>query len=175
MSLTESEVASLSPVEELLAIEEIKKVFSARLRCMDTKQWHIYPTLHTEDVVSETWGGLPTDKQPKTGDTSNQVVGIEKLTNAIRNMLDGEIPLTTAHHAHTPEIVLTSPTTATGIWAMEDMLWWNDGEKELHLHGYGHYHEEYRKEDGKWLISYRTLTRLRVDQDPGFFRFMKAL
>ena len=80
MSLTESEVASLSPVEELLAIEEIKKVFSARLRCMDTKQWHIYPTLHTEDVVSETWGGLPTDKQPKTGDTSNQVVGIETVS-----------------------------------------------------------------------------------------------
>jgi hypothetical protein len=102
-------------------------------------------------------------------------VGIDKLTAAIRNMLDGDIPLTTAHHAHTPEIVLTSPTTATGIWAMEDMLWWNDGEKELHLHGYGHYHEEYRKEGGKWLISYRTLTRLRVDQDPGFFRFMKAL
>ncbi|KZF13694.1 nuclear transport factor 2 family protein, partial [Rhodococcus sp. EPR-134] len=114
MSQAESEVGSISAVEELLAIEEIKRVFAARLRCMDTKQWHVYPTLHTADVVSETWGGLPTDKQPKTGDTSNQVVGIDKLTAAIRNMLDGDIPLTTAHHAHTPEIVLTSPTTATG-------------------------------------------------------------
>ena len=28
----------------------------------------------------------------------------------------------TVHHGHMPEIELTSPTTARGIWAMEDML-----------------------------------------------------
>jgi len=83
MSQAESEVGSISAVEELLAIEEIKRVFAARLRCMDTKQWHVYPTLHTADVVSETWGGLPTDKQPKTGATHTQVVDIEKLTPAV--------------------------------------------------------------------------------------------
>ncbi len=44
---------------------------------------------------------------------------------------------------------------------MEDELWWTNGDVEEHLHGYGHYHEEYRKVEGKWLISYRTLTRLR--------------
>ena len=131
-------------------------MFAARLRCMDTKQWHVYPTLHTADVVSETWGGLPTDKQPKTGDTSNQVVGIDKLTAAIRNMLDGDIPLTTAHHAHTPEIVLTSPTTATGIWAMEDLLFFPDGNR---LHGAGHYHETYEKRDDRWLITSLHLSR----------------
>ncbi|MDJ0107868.1 nuclear transport factor 2 family protein, partial [Rhodococcus erythropolis] len=43
MSQAESEVGSISAVEELLAIEEIKRVFAARLRCMDTKQWHVYP------------------------------------------------------------------------------------------------------------------------------------
>jgi hypothetical protein len=68
------------------------------------------------------------------------------------------------HHAHTPEIELTSDTTATGVWAMEDMLWWtNADEMEEHLHGYGQYHEEYRSVEGHWLISYRSLTRLRVD------------
>ncbi|PXW30370.1 UNVERIFIED_CONTAM: SnoaL-like protein [Williamsia faeni] len=166
---------SLSAADAVLAIEEIKRVFAARLRCMDTKQWHEYAPLHTDDVVSETWGGLPEDKQPRTGDTANRVVGKKKLAEAIRALLDGPVCVTTAHHGHTPEIELTSDTTARGIWAMEDMLWWRDGDEELHLHGYGHYHEEYRKEDGRWLISYRKLTRLRVDSSPGFFRFMKAL
>jgi hypothetical protein len=31
------------------------------------------------------------------------------------------------------------------------------------IRGYGHYHEAYRKEGGRWLISTLKLTRLRVD------------
>ena len=59
-----------------------------------------------------------------------------------------------------PEIELTSPTTATGTWAMEDWLRWPDGRE---LHGAGHYHEEYEKVDGRWRITKMTLTRLRTD------------
>jgi hypothetical protein len=70
----------------------------------------------------------------------------------------------TVHHGHMPEIELTSPTTATGIWAMEDMLRWPDGTE---LHGYGHYHESYEKADGAWRIAASTLTRLRMDFTPG--------
>jgi len=128
---------TLSTGDQAHAIEAIKRTFARRLRCMDTKQWEIYPTLHTDDVVSETWDGLPDN------------------------------------HGHTPEIELTSATTATGIWAMEDQLWWTNGDVEEHLHGYGHYHEQYRLEDGRWLISYRKLTRLRVDTTPRFFDFLK--
>ncbi len=82
--------------------------------------------------------------------------------------------VTSVHHGHTPEIVLTSDTTATGIWAMEDELWWTNGDVEEHLHGYGHYHEEYRKVEGKWLISYRTLTRLRETATPNFYDYRGA-
>ena len=66
----------------------------------------------------------------------------------------------TVHQRHTPEIQLTSPTTAKGIWAMEDMLRFPDGSE---LHGYGHYHETYVAQDGAWRISLSTLTRLRMD------------
>ncbi|MEU6657637.1 nuclear transport factor 2 family protein [Streptomyces sp. NPDC046821] len=164
---------TLSAAEKLLAIEEIKAVFSERLRCMDTKEWDVYPTLHTDDVVSETWGGLPSDKQPETDGERNRIVGKDHLAKAIRNMLDGSTRITSVHHAHTPIIELTSDTTARGIWAMEDKLWWTNGDHEEHLHGYGHYHEEYRKVDGSWLISYRRLSRLREDLTPGFFDFLK--
>ena len=66
----------------------------------------------------------------------------------------------TVHQCHTPEIDVTSPSTATGIWAMEDMLRYPDGTE---LHGYGHYHETYEKQDGKWRIKLSKLTRLRAD------------
>ncbi|MFE1952104.1 nuclear transport factor 2 family protein [Streptomyces sp. NPDC059524] len=164
---------TLSAAEQLLAIEEIKAVFAERLRCMDTKEWHIYPTLHTDDVISETWGGLPADKQPATAGERNRVLGKDLLADAIRTMLDGPVPLTTVHHGHTPIIELTSDFTARGIWAMEDKLWWTNGDREEHLHGYGHYHEEYRRVDGRWLISYRRLTRLREDHTPDFYSFLE--
>ncbi|WP_020497336.1 nuclear transport factor 2 family protein [Sciscionella marina] len=166
---------SLTVAEQLSAIEEIKRTFAARLHCLDTKQWEVYPRLHADDVVSETWSGLPDDKQPRTENTSNRVVGKEKLTRAISAVLGGPTAVTTVHHGHTPEIELTSDTTARGIWAMEDKLWWKNGDHEEHLHGYGHYHEEYRKTNGRWLISYRKLTRLRVDQTERFFDYLAPL
>jgi len=33
----------------------------------------------------------------------------------------------------------------------------------IDLHGYGHYHEEHKKVDAQWRISYSKLTRLRMD------------
>ncbi|MUL67309.1 bile-acid 7-alpha dehydratase [Mycobacterium sp. CBMA 234] len=164
---------SLSFAEQAHAIEAIKRTFARRLRCMDTKRWEVYPTLHTDDVVSETWDGLPDNDNWTPQDAAgNRVVGKEPLTRAIRSLLDGGTSVTTVHHGHNPEIELTSDTTATGIWAMEDQLWWTNGDTEEHLHGYGHYHEQYRLGDGQWLISYRKLTRLRVDTTPHFFDFL---
>ncbi|MBW2381092.1 MAG: nuclear transport factor 2 family protein [Deltaproteobacteria bacterium] len=58
------------------------------------------------------------------------------------------------------EIELLSPTEARGIWAMFDYV---EFKPSRGIRGYGHYHEEYRKENGKWLISTLKLTRLRVD------------
>nr|WP_218680436.1 nuclear transport factor 2 family protein [Rhodococcus qingshengii] len=147
---------TFSSAEQCLAIEEIKRTFAARLRSMDNKEWHIYPTLHTDDVESLTFGDFC-------------VIGPAALTEAIKGVLDGPQPVTSVHHGHTPEIELTSATTARGIWAMEDKLWWTNGDHEEHLHGYGHYHEEYRKVNGRWLISRRSLSRLRVDTTPNFF------
>lgn len=153
---------TLGPAEQVLAIEEIKRTFAARLRCMDNKEWHLYPTLHTDDVVSLTFG-------------DHSVVGPDAVTAAITNVLDGPVTITSVHHGHTPEVELTSDTTARGIWAMEDHLWWTNGDHEEHLHGYGHYHEEYRNVDGRWLISRRALTRLRVDVTPGFYDHKKRV
>ena len=66
----------------------------------------------------------------------------------------------TVHHGHMPEIKLTGPDTATGIWAMEDIVEWPGGRI---LRGYGHYLENYRKVGGEWRIARTHLKRLRLD------------
>ena len=66
----------------------------------------------------------------------------------------------TVHQGHMPEIDLTSETTATGIWALNDIIIWSSG---MRLDGYGHYHETYEKSDGEWRIKSSKLTRLHTD------------
>jgi hypothetical protein len=66
----------------------------------------------------------------------------------------------TDHQCHTPEITVTSPSTATGIWAMEDRVQLDGGRE---LNGFGHYHEVYEKSGGSWRIKASTLTRIRMD------------
>jgi hypothetical protein len=57
-------------------------------------------------------------------------------------------------------VTLTSPTTATGIWAMEDLLVFGfDFGRARELHGAGHHHETYEKHDGRWRIKTLHLTR----------------
>ena len=67
--------------------------------------------------------------------------------------------VTTVHQGHTPDTGMTSKATATGIWAMSDYLVFPSGT----LNGYGHYQEEYVKEDGQWKIKSLLLTRLREE------------
>lgn len=66
----------------------------------------------------------------------------------------------THHHGYDPKIELTSPTTATGLWTMEDVLVFGG---TLGVHGYGHYSDRYVKLDGHWVVKYSKLTRTRLD------------
>src|SRR5690606_35420468 len=68
------------------------------------------------------------------------------------------------HHGHMPEIEILSADQAAGIWAMEDRIFWPSNNPTVmgleSLHGYGHYHEKYRRVDGRWLIQSLKVTRL---------------
>src|SRR5205823_5434530 len=94
----------------------------------------------------------PQDVQPLVG-----------RANIIASQRRGVTPLLTVHHGHMPEIEITSPTTASGIWAMEDLVRGLDGKNPMR--GYGHYHETYERIDGHWKIKTLLLTRLRVDRE----------
>ncbi len=130
-------------------IEAIKQLKAQYFRLMDTKDWAGMRELFASDVHV---------------DVTDEGGGIYETADAFFEMLEPTLrDVVTVHHGHMPEIELTSPTTATGIWAMEDQLWFRPGGRAGRMHGYGHYHETYVKLDGAWRIQSMTLVRLRVD------------
>lgn len=129
--------------------EAIRQLKGRYCRTMDTKDWAGMRRVFTDDVTMDT-----------TESGGSVITGADEFMAFLEPTLADVI---TVHHCHTPEIELTSPTTAAGVWAMEDMLRWPDGSE---LHGYGHYTETYRKADAGWQVSSSTLTRLRMDFTP---------
>jgi SnoaL-like domain len=137
-------------------IEAIKQLKARYFRCMDTKDWAGFAQVFADDALMDMSGEMR--------DAQTEGSGITRGGQAIADFVRGSVdPVTTVHHGHTPEITLTSPTTATGIWAMEDKLRWPDGAPIRTLHGYGHYHETYTRTAAGWRIQTTTLTRLRID------------
>jgi uncharacterized protein (TIGR02246 family) len=128
-------------------IEAIRQLKARYFRTMDTKDWDAMRRVFTDDAVVDT-----------TASGGGVVSGADAFMAFLREVLAGAV---TVHHGHMPEIELTSPTTATGIWALNDIIVFPDGTR---LDGYGHYHETYEKgADGAWRIASSTLTRLHTD------------
>jgi hypothetical protein len=130
-------------------VEAIKQLKARYFRLMDSKDWDGMRRVFADDVYVDT-----------TSSGGRVVEGADEFMAGLRAVIGDVL---TVHHGHMPEIEITSPTTATGIWAMEDLLRWPDG---MELRGYGHYLEEYEKADGEWRIKRLTLTRLRTDMTP---------
>ena len=143
----------MDDIERLIAIEDIRRLKARYFRCMDTKDWDGFRDVFATD------GEM--DMRAEAGE-GGLVRGAQAIADFVRGVVD---PVQTVHHGHMPEIDVTSPTTATGIWAMEDLLRWPPGGPVSGMHGWGHYHETYVKRDGDWLIHTLTLTRLRVDRE----------
>ncbi|MFK0126957.1 nuclear transport factor 2 family protein [Streptomyces nigra] len=142
-------------LSDLEAIESIKQLKARYFRFVDEKKHDDLVALFTPDAKLVTDGIVW--KSP------------QEFAYTIRD-LTGQAP--SVHHGHMPEIEMTGPDTASGIWAMEDLLTFPAGEDAPEGHnGYGQYRETYRKVDGRWLIDSVELTRFRMDPldnwDPG--------
>jgi len=143
-------------IERLVAIEDIKRLKAKYFRCLDTKDWDGFASVFSDDAV------MDMSSEMRDGTTPGD--GITTGAQAIARFVSGAVDqVNTVHHGHMPEIDVTSDTTAAGIWAMEDKLWWPEGAPLTAMHGYGHYHERYVRTADGWRISFLTLTRLRVD------------
>ena len=126
-------------------IEAIKRLKAKYFRTMDTKDWAAMREVFADDVVADTTeAGGPC------------VTGADEFIAFLEQTLGNAV---TIHQGHMPEIDVTSPATATGIWALHDIVIWPTGR----LEGAGHYHETYEKTGDVWRIKSLRLTRLHTE------------
>ena len=149
--------------EHVLAMRSQLK--ARHLRYLDTHEYDRLREVFTPDVVIDLTRhflaerGEVTAPPVRPGDVAEGqgvVVGRETFIASLKENLPDAV---TVHHAHQPEIAIISDTTATGIMAMEDYIYFADGGV---LHGAGYFHETYKKVDGSWLIDTLILSRLYV-------------
>jgi uncharacterized protein (TIGR02246 family) len=129
-------------------IEEIKKLKARYFRGLDSKDWVLYESCFAEDIVVDLTraGGEKFDGRAKFMAYATAMPMVQSV-----------------HNGHMPEIELTGPDTAAGVWALEDYNIWEDGTQN---HGWGHYLETYVKRDDRWQIRTMALSYLRIDR-PG--------
>jgi SnoaL-like domain len=133
--------------EKLLAIEEIKQLKSRYFRLMDTKDWNALAGVFCADATFDARAALSVDGRGEGGRAAESNDWIYRGV--------------TVHHGHCHEIDILTADDASGVIAMEDQIWEPLSQK-LTLHGAGHYHETYRRVDGRWRIHTSRITRLYV-------------
>lgn len=139
-------------VRRLEDMEEIRQLKARYFRFVDEKKHDELAALFTPNAKLVTDG--ITWKSPK------------EFASTIRD-LTGAAP--SAHSGAMPEITITGPNTASGIWSMEDILTFPAGKDAPEGHnGYGQYHETYKKVNGKWLIDSVLLTRFWMEPLPAW-------
>ncbi|NQZ97844.1 MAG: nuclear transport factor 2 family protein [Myxococcales bacterium] len=136
--------------EDLVEIERIRQLKARYFQLMDQKHWDEWSMVFCEDVTIDT-----------TQEGSPLINGRKEFLDYLLPILEG---VQTVHHGHMSQIEITSSTTATATWSMEDMLWWPPERGGQKIWGMGWYFEEYRKEaDGEWRILDLKLRRIRVE------------
>ena len=136
-------------LRELLDREQLKELRARYFRFLDLRDLEGFGSVFTEDAVLE----VPEVDLVFRGRDEISAGVLASLKDAV-----------SAHHGHTPELTITGPDTATGIWAMQDIVEWPraaSGER-IGITGVGHYHDEYVREDGQWRIAKVRLVRIRV-------------
>jgi hypothetical protein len=117
-------------------IESIRQLKYRYFRYLDSKLWDPLKELFVPEAVSSYGGGK---------------YCFEGRDAILDFLIDSLGPtMLTMHHGHHPEIDLTSESSATGIWALEDLV--IDTANELTIRGAAYYQDEYVKSRGEWKI-----------------------
>lgn len=143
----------MDPLTTLLELEALRTLKGRYCRLLDTRDFAGWRALLRDDLRVRVAITPPGPEAPPalTYDSADEfVAGVTASLTGAQTM----------HHCHTPELELTSATTATGIWAMEDRLLYPGGQA---VRGAGHYHESYVKDDGRWRIAALELTRTLLE------------
>jgi len=143
--------------EPLRDIEEIKTLKARYIRFGDSQQWDDLAKLLTDDF-SATFEIAPrfSKDQPRRAEISGRDLFINTWSRAL-------VGVVTMHAVFMPEITLISPTAADGVWGMHDLV----KMPGCVFEGWGHYHDQYVKEQGEWRIKASRVTRLHTEEQWG--------
>ena len=130
--------------EDLVEIESIKQLKYKYMRCLDQKLWSEMAECFTEDASSAYSGG------------KYAYEGRDAILEFLEKSM-GHEEFLSSHRVHHPEIQLTSATSATGVWALEDVV--IDTRFDITIRGAAFYEDEYVKQDGHWRIQSTGYTR----------------
>lgn len=125
--------------DDLVEIELIKRLKYRYLRDLDQKEFDDLREVFTTDAVARYSGG------------HYSFDGVEAIIEFLKESM-GSQGFLSSHRCHHPEIDLTGPDTATGIWALEDQV--IIAEHDISLRGAAFYDDKYVKTDDGWRISY---------------------
>src|SRR4029079_17248160 len=123
---------------DLVAIELIQRLKYKSIPRLAQKKWDEMADCFTDEAVAEYSGGK------YTYEGRDAILGFSRASLASRTFLS-------RHRVHHPEIDLTGPTTATGTWALEDVV--IDATRDFMLRGAAFYTDAYVKQAGAWQIA----------------------
>jgi len=152
---------------QLRATEEIKRLKARYFATLDAKRWDEFGALFTPDCEFITYR-LGSSAPPK------RRCGPEEIVASVRRSVDAAV---TVHCGHLVQIEFHSPEEASqdaavgdysgaATWEMTDYvefpdyIEFPDGKSRRILQGTGHYYEQYRLRDERWLISRLELRRV---------------
>lgn len=149
----------MDAIQELVEIEAIKKLKARYQRAVDTKDWDLM-----RSVLAPNAHSVYSDGKYEFNDREG-IVGFLSNPKGL-----GNTDIQSMHHAHTPEIEITSETSAKGKWYLEDFVlnpaptkWAPHGTV---MHGTGIYIDDYVKIDGEWFIQETGYERIFEDFQP---------
>jgi len=120
-------------------LEAIRRLKYAYFRTLDLKQFDQLGLLLTEDATAA------------YEDAETSLAGRAAIVAWLTDALGGP-EIVTEHHGHHPEIDVTSDTTATGTWYLQDRV--IVPSADLEIGGTALYSDRYTKTDAGWRIAH---------------------
>lgn len=143
----------MTELERLVAIEDIRQLKARYWLAVDTLDEAALRATFAPDAVI-----------PAHGDVAETRTAEDFVTHLL-HVMQGARSL---HLGGQGIVMIHSAVQASAIWPVEDRIWAPEQGSRLRfrrLHGWGHYHDDYRRTDAGWRIQSFRLDRIRLDID----------
>jgi hypothetical protein len=131
--------------DDLVEIERIRQLKYRYVRLLDLKEWDEMAGLFVDDATAWYGGG------------AHSLTGRDEIMGFLRSTMSSTSVLS-SHKVHQPEITLTGPDTARGIWALDDVVIL--GDASLVVRGASYYDDRYVVGGGEWRIQHTGYRRV---------------